>query len=97
MDPVKRVEIVIDQVHLPAVLAALAEAGATSYSVLHDVTGKGDRGMRRGDGLTGVFRNACVIAAVPADDAARIVEAIRPILHKAGGMCLLSDALWVVH
>ena len=28
---------------------------------------------------------------------AELIEAIRPSLKKLGGMCLVSDAMWVIH
>lgn len=97
MTPVKRFEIVVDRLHVADVLAALERAGAGGYTVLGEATGKGDRGTRWGGELTGVFANACVIAAAPVEAQARVIDEIRPILREAGGMCLVSDAQWVKH
>ncbi len=97
MTPVKRIEIVIDRIFVDQVLSALDRAGGTGYTLLRNATGKGDRGERLGDELTDVFSNCCVIAAVPVEHAPRLVEAIRPILREVGGMCLVSDAQWLLH
>jgi len=97
MKPVKRLEIVVDEAELPRLLDALDAAGVGGYTVLRDAQGKGRRGRRGGDGLSGEFSNGVVIIAVPADDVRRIVDLVRPILVRHGGIALLSDAEWVVH
>jgi hypothetical protein len=38
-----------------------------------------------------------VLVAVPADSLARVIEVVRPVLKRRGGMCLVTDAHWVVH
>jgi hypothetical protein len=30
-------------------------------------------------------------------EATRIIEAMRPMLKRFGGVCLVSDAQWVIH
>ena len=97
MKPVKRIELVVAQAELPHLVAALDEGGVAGYTVLRDAQGKGRRGRSGGDGLSGEFSNAVVIIAAGADDAQRIVELIRPVLRVHGGICLMSDALWLIH
>ena len=58
MMPVKKIEIIIDELELPIVLKLLDEAGMSGYTVIKDATGKGDRGLRGGDDLTRVFANS---------------------------------------
>ena len=97
MKPVKRIEIIIDHVALRHVTTLLEKEGFGSYTVIPETTGKGDRGARSGDGLSGEFNNAYLLLACPDSDAPRLVELIRPLLKKFGGICLLSDAEWVKH
>lgn len=97
MKPVKRLEIVIDAAHTPALLRTVMEAGARGYTLIRDVQGMGDRGERSGDQLTDVFRNCYVLIACEPDQAERIVQQVRPLLERYGGMCLQSDAAWVKH
>lgn len=97
MQHVKRVEIIIDAPELPALLAVLREHGVRGYSVFSPVTGSGDRGDRRNDEPGGGSGNVCVLTALPPEGAPELVEAVRPILKKRGGVCLVSDAQWVVH
>ncbi len=97
MMPVKRIEIIIDELELPTLLNLLDEAGMSGYTVIKDATGKGDRGVRGGGDLTRVFANSYVLTACPAEKLDLIVETIRPILKKRGGVCLVSEAQWLIH
>lgn len=97
MTPVKRIEIVVDQAELPRLVTVLDEAGVNGYTVLREAQGMGRRGRRGGDGLSGEFSNGIVIIAAAADEALRIVELVRPVLRRHGGICLMSDAQWLIH
>jgi nitrogen regulatory protein PII len=97
MKPMKKVEIVIDSVHLNRLLETLEKAGVSGYTVFRDVLGKGERGIMAGDELTDVFKNSYVITVCPEDVAQKVAESIRPLLKKLGGMCLISDVLWLEH
>ena len=89
--------VIVDGLELPIVLKLLAEAGMSGYTVIKDATGKGDRGLRVGDDLTGVFANSYVLTACPGEKLDLIVELLRPILKLRGGIYLVSDAQWIVH
>ncbi|MFN3705737.1 MAG: P-II family nitrogen regulator [Thermoflexales bacterium] len=97
MQPVKRVEFVVDALEVPNLLSLLEQLGLSGYTVIPEVTGKGERGERRGDEPSGVFKNSYVLTTCDASQLAELVEAARPILRKRGGICLVSDALWVKH
>lgn len=97
MIDVKRIEIVIDAAHTPALLTILKVVGMPGYTLVRDVQGTGDRGERGGDGLTDAFRNCYLIIAVPEEAAEVIIESTRPLLERYGGMCLVSDAKWLKH
>ena len=97
MMPVKRIEIIIDALALPAVLKLLDAAGMSGYIVIKDATGKGERGERGGGELSGTFINSYVMTACPPEQVSTVVEALRPILKRYGGVCLVSDAQWLIH
>ncbi|MCX7938246.1 MAG: hypothetical protein N2545_02245 [Thermoflexales bacterium] len=69
----------------------------TGYTIIRDVIGKGERGIRRGDELSGVFKNSYLLTTCEPEQLPAIVEAVRPILKQRGGVCLVSDAMWVKH
>jgi nitrogen regulatory protein PII len=97
MQTIKRIEIITDALEVKAVCAVLEKQGVLSYTVIKDVTGKGERGVQSGDELTDVFKNSYLLTTCAPDQVERIVEAIRPLLQRRGGMCLVSDAQWVIH
>ena len=96
MQPVKRVEIVVDSPEVPDLLALLRREQFGGYTVFAHLSGGGDRGERRDDEPSG-GGNACVLVAVPEPRLPRLVELVRPVLKRRGGMCLVSDASWVLH
>lgn len=98
MNPCKRIEIVIENSMVPALTALLKQLGLDGYTLIPDVRGCGDRGMRRADELSGESSN-CLILIACDDEAlvASLLESVRPLLSRAGGICLLSDAHWLRH
>ena len=97
MTPVKRLEIIIDAPELPTLLALLRAKGVSGYTVISPVTGSGGRGERRNDEPGGGSGNAFVLTAVSNEQAVEVIEAIRPVLKRRGGICLVTDAQSVIH
>jgi hypothetical protein len=67
------------------------------YTVSRNAEGKGHRGGRCGNDVTRVIQNSYVLTACTAEQVEKVVKAIRPVLKRVGGLCLVSDALWVLH
>lgn len=97
MRDVKRLELVIDSVHVDQLLRGLREAGVDGYTVVRGASGWGDRGARQPDGISGVFENCVVLCAVEPELIEKVIESMRPILTRYGGVGMLSEAQWVVH
>ncbi len=97
MQVVKKIEIITDTLEMNEVSAVLEAHGISGYTVIKDVTGKGERGVQSGDDLTDVFKNSYLLTTCAPEQVGEIVEAIRPLLKRRGGVCLISDAHWVVH
>ncbi len=95
--PMKRVEIVVDTLHLSRAIDRLRQAGCDGYTVLPNVAGYGDRGDQHADEVSGVSTNAYILIAAPADQAEAVLDAIRPMLQSYGGICLVSDCYWLEH
>ena len=98
MKPSKRIEIVIEQPLAERMIETLHALDAPGYTLLRNVGGSGDRGARRADELAGDSSN-CLFLIACDDPAAvqRIVEGVRPLLSRFGGICLVSDCLWLRH
>ncbi len=97
MKPCKRIEIVIEQAHAARLAARLEELGAPGYTQIPRASGRGDRGVRRDDDPSGTLTNCVFLVACDADTAARLLEGIRTLLTRVGGICLVSDAQWLRH
>lgn len=97
MKPVKRVEIVVEAAEINSFLRVLKKIGVDGYTLIRHVGGQGERGQRRPDEFVYEVENAYFIVACDEAQAVALVEAVRPMLIKSGGMCLVSDATWVIH
>ena len=97
MKPVKRLEIVVEAVEINNFLALLKQVGVVGYTIIRHVGGRGERGERRPDEFVYEVENVYIVVACDDLQAEALVTAIRPMLVKTGGMCLVSDATWVIH
>lgn len=97
MIEVKRLEIVIDAPYGEQVTRLLARHGLSGWTRLGGATGAGDRGPRRADELSGISNNHLILTTCPPEQLAPLLEDLRSILARHGGMCLVSDALWLRH
>lgn len=97
MQAAKKVEIICDTVEVKDVVKLLEGVGVTGYTIVRDVVGKGGRGSRRGDDLTDVFKNSMILTVCTPEQIPALVDAIRPILKRFGGICLISDTHYVIH
>lgn len=97
MKPVKRLEIVVEATEIDNFIDMLKTIGVDGYTLIRQVGGQGERGQRRPDEFVYEVENAYFIVACDDAQAGALVAAIRPMLVKSGGMCLVSDATWVIH
>ncbi len=95
MKPVKRIEIVIEEIELENIIDELDRIGVVGYTIVPRAGGRGERGVR----YDSVQRLGNVLMTIACDErqASLVIEAIRPILRRYGGICLVSDAMWVIH
>lgn len=94
--PVKRIEMVLQQDVIEEIAKKLDALGVSGYTLIQDVLGRGERGLRTGIGL-GAFEYHHLLIACEEAQVEPIVEMVRPYLKRFGGMCLVSDAQWVIH
>lgn len=98
LDPCTRIEIVIERAQKHRVTAILESLPVTGYTMVLHAAGSGDRGPRRSDDVTDTDENCVFIIAVE-DDALvdRLLQEVKPVLGRFGGICLLSEARSVQH
>jgi len=92
---VKRIEIVLLQDALADVTARLDSLGVSGYSIIGEVLGRGERGLRAGIGL-GVFQYQYLLIACEEAQVGPITEMVGPYLRRFGGLCLVTEALRVI-
>lgn len=97
MQSIKRIELVIEAVEKQNVITTLEKINIKSYTVYSNVGGSGDRGDRQQVVFGEKFENVTFVIACPEATLSSVIEAIRPLLKSYGGMCLVSDAQWVIH
>lgn len=97
MKPLKKIEIVTDSIELRRVLNTLEETTSLSgYTMIRNVFGMGEVGARAGDDPTDIIKNSYVMIACPEDRVDEVVEAVRPLLERFGGICLVSEAQGII-
>lgn len=94
MRDVKRIEIVIDSLQTDRVIELLDEAGVSGYTVLPNARGRGRRGVRAGGDLTDALQNAYLMTVCRPDMLDSVLDTLRPLLKRFGGVCVVSDAQW---
>ena len=97
MIPVKRIEIVVASPHAPRVIELLERCGLRGWTRIRGVSGSGERGHQRSDEPTGASSNDLILAACTPEVLDAALEELRASLTRLGGMCLVSDAMWLRH
>ena len=87
----KKLEIIVEAARSRAVIEMVENAGARGYTVVPQVSGKGNRGVRDDAHLSDVFRNVMIIVIVAEDVANRIIDQSQPLLEHYAGIVVISD------
>jgi len=97
MTDVKRIEVIINSLDKQKLIDILKEKKIAGFSYIDDVKGIGDRGIQDGKGLSDAFTNSYFLIACEEEDFNTIKEPLRSLLKKIGGVCLVSEAQWLIH
>ena len=94
MHLVSRFEIIVTSQEAEKITAALDKVGVPGYTLIKDVTGKGEDGTVSDDLNFGSteLSNVFIVCYCPKQQVEAIAEQIKPILNKYGGVCYLSEA-----
>lgn len=87
----KRIEIIVEQSMLARVIEVIEQAGASGYTVVPTLAGKGRHGIRRDADVIGVFRNVLVIVVTNAEIAGKLVERAGALSRDVVQILLVSD------
>lgn len=95
MHPVTRIEIIASSQEADKITKVLDKEKAPGYTLIRNIVGKGDWGMTSDDISLGgsELGNVFIICYCPQEQVKSIVENIKPLLNKYGGVCYISDAM----
>ena len=98
MKPCRRLEIVVESAMVNTVIELFKELDIPGYTLVPDIRGCGDRGLSWADDLAGDATNSLFLVACDEPEKVdALLESLRPILSRSGGICLVSDAMWLRH
>ncbi|PSJ18215.1 DUF190 domain-containing protein [Nitrosomonas supralitoralis] len=91
----KRFEMVVGVEQLEQLMELLNRCKVTGYTVLKNIGGLGSRGVRNPDDVILEEENVMVVLACKEEQAQKVVNELKPALKGLGGMCLISECLWL--
>lgn len=86
----KKIEILTDEPLVPRILAALQDCGVGGHTLLPALSGSGHTGRWHDERLTGATK-VMLMTIVSADDAARLVDRIGPLLDSHRLLLTIAD------
>jgi nitrogen regulatory protein PII len=87
----KRIEIVVEAVRAAEVTDLLDRLGATGWTQLPVLAGRGRQGVRRGGDLSGVLDNVVIICICGTAVAERVIEAREELLGARPAIVNITD------
>ena len=92
LNPMTKVEIIVEGQYQGFVTDLLDRAGASGYTILHNLSGKGTHGAHKGHLM---FNDdsvlTMIISAVPASLVDPILDGLEPFFDKHMGVVFTSD------
>lgn len=89
--PKKRVDIIVEAARARAIMEMIEAVGAKGYTIVPNVSGHGNRGVRGEAHLSDVFRNILIIVIAAEEIADRIVEQSQSLLENYAGIVVVSE------
>lgn len=87
----KKVEIIVERAQMRRVLELVEALGATGYTVLPTMAGKGHHGLRAGDGVAQVFDSVMIIAITTEPIARAVLNQVTAAMADYIGIVAVSD------
>ncbi len=91
----KRLEIVIGKDKFSRIASLLSKTEVHGYTVINQAGGLGNRGVIDSNDITLRNGNVVVILACQEEKAKKVLAEMQLIMKELGGMCLISDCLWL--
>jgi nitrogen regulatory protein PII len=94
---VQKVDIIVSHAFLQETLKILDTIGVSGYTVFGSTSGKGDRGLSCDDFDCDYSGNYIMTVCSDEEQLNRLVNEIRPLLKKAGGIFVVTESRWLDH
>ncbi|MEP6600215.1 MAG: P-II family nitrogen regulator [Nitrospirota bacterium] len=92
LHPMKEIKIVVQGEQLKFITDLLDGIGATGYTIIHNVSGKGHHGFHEGHLLfNDTSSQVIVFTVVPEDKVEPILAGLGPLFNKHSGAMFVSD------
>jgi hypothetical protein len=87
----RRIEVLVDEPLIPAIVRIAAEAGIVHYTLLPTSGGAGTHGRWRDDQLSGATAKVMLLAITSAKHADAFIDRMAPLLESHHLLLLSSD------
>lgn len=94
LQPIKKIEIIVSYLEVPAVLKILKKNLVKRYTVINNVSGSGEHGYSGDDLITNSY---IMIICTELELAEQLSIAMQPLLKKLGGIFIVTDGQWIAH
>jgi nitrogen regulatory protein PII len=94
LQPIKKIEIIVSSLEVPAVLKILKKNLIKRYTVINNVSGSGEHGYSGDDLITNSY---IMIICTELELAEQLSIAMTPFLKKMGGIFIITDGQWIAH
>jgi nitrogen regulatory protein PII len=94
LQPIKKIEIIVSYLEVPAVLKILKKNLVKRYTVINNVSGSGEHGYSGDDLITNSY---IMIICTELELAEQLSTAMQPLLKKLGGIFIITDGQWIAH
>ncbi len=94
LQSVKKIEIIVSYLEVPAVLKILKKNLVKRYTVINNVSGSGEHGYSGDDLITNSY---IMIICTELEMAEQLSTAMQPLLKKLGGIFIVTEAQWIAH
>ena len=92
LHPMKEIRIIIQGEHLKFATDMLDHAGATGYTVIHNVSGKGHHGFHSAHAMFNEMDSLVMLmAVVPQEKVEPILAGLKPLFDRYTGVMFVSD------
>ena len=94
LQSVKKIEIIVSYLEVPAVLKILKKNLVKRYTVINNVSGSGEHGYSGDDLITNSY---IMVICTELEMAEQLSTAMQPLLKKLGGIFIVTEAQWIAH